>query len=163
MNHDVLQVFRALLSEYRLLPRHRLKLTPVVQMYINHTLVTVLGAIKLFTGLPTSNPLDIVSLPPTVFSETHLTTEQMAVLTETFRTSLQALCKKIDSTRSKDDVDAAGRDVGAVGDDGGENTWEPVTTVPRCPYPCEAVPPRDRCTYRRRKHDDGDQESVPDF
>jgi hypothetical protein len=90
-------------------------------MSINHTLVTTLGGqapITIFTGLPASNPLDIVFLPPKAFSEIRMTAEQVAVLTENLRTSLQAMHKKIDSTR-KGDVDAAGRDVGDVGDDDG--------------------------------------------
>ena len=82
-----------LLSEYRLLPRQRLKLNPVVQMYINHTLVTALEA-KAFIGLPASNLLDIVFLPSKAFSEIRMTAEQVAVLTENLRTSLQAMHKK---------------------------------------------------------------------
>ena len=115
-NHDVLQVFRALLSEYRLLPRQWLLLKPVVQMSINHTLVTTLGGqapITIFTGLPASNPLDIVFLPPKAFSATRLTAERIAELTENLRTSLQAIHKTVVRTRSSDDVG----DVGDVGVD----------------------------------------------
>jgi hypothetical protein len=110
-NFDVLQVFRALLSEYRLLPRQWLQLKPVVQMSINHTLVTTLGGkapITVFTGLPASNPLDIVFLPPKAFSATRLTAERIAELTENLRTSLQAIHKTVVRTRSSDDVGDVG-------------------------------------------------------
>ena len=50
-----------------------------------------------------------------------MTAEQVAMLTEKLRTSLQVMHKKIDSTRRKDDVGVASRDVGDVGDVGDDN------------------------------------------
>ena len=116
-NRDTQQAFRALISEYRLLPRQWLLLKPVVQMSINYTLATTLGGkapITVFTGLLASHPLDIVFLPPKASSETRLTAERIAELPENLRTSLQAIHKNIVSMRSPDDVDDVGLDANDV-------------------------------------------------
>ena len=112
LNQDILQVMRALLSEYRLLPRQWCHLRPLVQMSLNHTLVASLGnraPITVFTGLPASNPLDVVFLPTKTISDVRLTADQVAVLSEKLRTSMQSMHKDMDVERSK-------RDVGDVGD-----------------------------------------------
>ena len=106
LNQDILQVMRALLSEYRLLPRQWNSLRPLVQMSLNHTLVTSLGnraPVTVFTGLPASNPLDVGFLPPKTLSNVRLTADQLVALTENLRTSLQSMHSSIDSSRDKDD------------------------------------------------------------
>ncbi len=103
---------RALLSEYRLLPRQWCHLRPLVQMSLNHTLAVSLcnrAPITVFTGLPASNPLDVVFLPTKTMSDVRLTADQVAVLSEKFRTSMQLMHKDTDVERSK-------RDAGDVSD-----------------------------------------------
>ena len=81
-------------------------------MSLNHTLVVSLGdraPITVFTGLPASNPLDVVFLPTKTISDVRLTADQVAVLSEKLRTSMQSMHKDMDVERSK-------RAVGDVGD-----------------------------------------------
>ncbi len=72
-------------------------------MSLNHTLVASLGTrapITVFTGLPASNPLDVVFLPSKTISDVRLTADQVAVLSEQLRTSMQLMHTDMDVERS---------------------------------------------------------------
>jgi transposase InsO family protein len=114
VNRDTLNVFRALLSEFRILPREWVRLKPLVQMSLNHTAVPSLGnlaPVTVFTGLPASNPLDIVSLAPVVPASTRVTPNKIGECTENLRNSLQNMHKEIgkigNTTREKRKIGVA--------------------------------------------------------
>jgi hypothetical protein len=86
-------------------------LSPLVQMSLNHTLVVSLGTrvpITVFTGLPGINPLDVAFLPLKTLIDVRLTADQVAVLTEKLRASLQSMHKDMDCERNKGNVGDVG-------------------------------------------------------
>ena len=98
VNRDVLTVFRALLSEYRLLDRQWMQLKPLVQTAINHTPVQSLGnvaPITVLTGLRANNPLDTVCLIETPPGTTRMTPTKINEIRHQLIMNLQDLHKDV--------------------------------------------------------------------
>ncbi|OWY94756.1 hypothetical protein PHMEG_00035426, partial [Phytophthora megakarya] len=80
LNQDILQVFRALLMEWNLDTKHWEYVLPVVPHYLNNSPVASFAnrfPVQLFTGLPTTTPLDVLLQPGQTAAATRLRTTDM--------------------------------------------------------------------------------------
>lgn len=105
LNRDILQVLRAMLTEYKLDLREWTCLVPLVQSNLNHTAVPSLSnysPVELFTGLEAESPLSTIYVPGT-----HPTVRDIAISGEIqqkmqhLRSSLKEMHKKVLTEKEK--------------------------------------------------------------